>query len=366
MNKYFPGLLFLLFFGSCAAEQTEESSALGWETVSEITLQVMEELLVLDYQATKDLYLGYSFNNEEIVLFNSEGEVKHQWAAPESGSAGDYGRIYGISFFDEESLLVLSLFRGLHRIDFSGNILEEIDLPFQPAITGYSVKKKAIRLDDTHYLLDLPGRVNPFDQIENKYDAPLYELWNTANGEFQPLVRIPEESKYRKFNVINYPTFTFSEGKLYHVNDNEPVVYVYTYSGSGFLFERSIALNPPQFYEPKESLLDEDDEFYEAENYLLEVHDGHLYIFYTSGIAPEVYKENLIDENFDQLFAEHEHKWVASVNLANDRIQYLQLPPELDYVQTLGPDGLFAVRKNLYYSEDETDTNRFLLLRFKP
>lgn len=367
MNRFFPvGALVFLFFLACNSQKKEENRNLTVDIEGDITLAVMDELSVMDYQAELDLYLGYAFETEGIYLFNSNGEVMHQWDAPEGGSPDDYGRIYGISFFDEESLLVLSLFNGMHRIDFSGQIVESIALPFQPGITGYQAQRKAARIDDSLYVIDLPGRVNPFDQIENKYQDPLYELWNSNNGGFEPVVVLPEESKYRQFNVINYPTFTYHDGKLYHVNDNEPVVYIYAYQGNSFVYERSIALSPPVFYEPKESLLDEDDEFYEAENYLLEVYEDRLFVFYTSGISPDVFEENMVDEDYDRLFAEHEHKWVTVIHLGTDAIAHLKLPSDLDYVQTQGPNGLFLARKNLYFSEDESDTNRFPLLRFNP
>ena len=366
MNRILAVSFCLGLFTSCASEIPPEVDSFRIAVESEITVDVMEELSVIDYLPQQDLYLGYAGATEEIILFNSKGEVKHQWEPAEAGSPEDYGRIYGLSFFDDESLLVISLFRGVHRIDFSGQIIENIELPFQPAITGYQVQRKATRINESYYVIDLPGRVNPFDQIENKYSAPLYELWNLENGTFEPVVLIAEESKYRQYNVINFPTFTFSEGKLYHVNDNEPVVYVYSFEDNTFVFERSITLSPPVFYEPRESLLNEDDEFYEAENYLMEVYEGRLYVFYSAGIAPDVFEQNMVDEDYERLFAEHEQKWVAAVDLATGRIQYNQLPEGLDHVQTIGANGLFLARKNLYFSDDESDTNRFHLLRLQP
>lgn len=323
---------------------------------------ILAEVTLLDYHEATGLLLTGEYFSGKFYLINAAGEVKYVIEPPEKGSPEDYGLPSSASFFDEESLLILSQNRGISRIAFDGAMLEKYDLPFQPSVLGGKLLKKARRIDAQSLVIQLEGRADFFKQIQQKYPEPLLEYWEPNSGTFAPIITLPEQSKYRQFNLINTPVFSYADSYLYLANENEPVLFVYRKEQNNFVFDKAIPLNLPQFFEPKEDLLDDDDDFYEGEIYLIEVKDGLVYVFYNTGITPEVYSTYEEEDIWEMLALEMKNH-VAIVNPETAEVHLAKLPDEVYVVEALGPNGLFVAQQNLFVNATEDDTNKRLLLQ---
>lgn len=356
--------VFVLQFG-CKQEENTSLVPIQVKIEDAFYPEILAEVTVLDYHEAKELFLVGEYFSGNFYLINKKGEVQYTIEAPEPGSLEDYGRPSSAGFFDEESILILSQTKGISRIDFNGAMLEQYELPYTPAIFGGRLSKKARRLDQQSLVIQLEGRADFFEQVQQKYPEPLLEYWEPGSGTFSPIVTLPEASKYRQFNLINTPVFSYADGYLYLANQNEPVLFVYRKEGNSFLFDKAIPLQLPQFFEPKEDLLDEDDDFYEGDIYLLEVIGNWVYVFYQTGIPPEVYARYEEDQVWEMLGLEMK-SGLALVNPETEDVRVTMLPDEVEWIEAAMGKGLFVGKQNIYVNATEDDTNKKLVISILP
>lgn len=245
-ETFLVALLTLLFSG-CSQEKSKDelTDAYQWVLRDSIQVDYMGELFLMDYDPLHELYLGRWNAQEEYVVFDESGKVKHIFKLTEDGP-NSIAWAQGVNFLDGK-ICVMDESQGIHFFELDGTFISKL-----PIVENYfhinGLPFGSLKLGDEYFYLR-PERGESLEDIPSMYgstySADIIELMNPTTGEVRTSMPFPPNTVYSSGNFYNW---TFPS--IYKYKDEwilwmlaEQKYFVYKEQEGEIVFSKVVDLN---------------------------------------------------------------------------------------------------------------------------
>lgn len=206
MRYGFTGFVFLALLAACSTEPSVERIEVSYEWVFQDSIQVdfMGELTLLDYDPAQQLFIGRWNAQEEYVVFDESGLVKHTFKLNEDGP-NTIGWVQGINFL-EGKLCIMDQAKGIYFFDIDGTFIKKYPtpkdyfyingLPFGTQKLGAELLY--LRPEGGESLKDIPS------MYSSVYSTDILEVFNLSTGEVRTTMPFPPNTVYNLGNFYNW------------------------------------------------------------------------------------------------------------------------------------------------------------------
>jgi hypothetical protein len=360
--------LMAVLFGCGELKNEELQTQKGnWHAVDSIKVELIGNIIPLDYLASKDWYLAANYGKSSFIIFDGSGKVIKELNR-EEGSPNDWGYPAGSGFFGDSLILVQGNNKGIFLYDFDGKKAGEIPLPFMPGFGSWTQDKKFFMLDDNRMLIEFPGRHDFMEQNKGGYPFPLFEHIDINTNESKSVITLPRSSKYAipERRQMLYYAYTFWNSQFVLAPENDTFLYVYNTSNDAFEMIKEVEL-PIKTFVAVNRVIDESidyDKIMLGEiEHLLPVGDK-LFVFYFAGMDQNKMESlGLGDDYWKNL----EYKVYRVMVLDSDFnvLDDLELPDYIYHARFAKPNGQILFNRNIYKMGEDDDSTWFYLMEYR-
>ncbi|MGY6523170.1 MAG: hypothetical protein ACXIUD_15665 [Mongoliitalea sp.] len=205
-KEIFKALLLMIFIAACSQKKSKDklTDAYQWAFQDSIQVDYMGELFLMDYDPLQELYLGRWNAQEEYVVFDESGKVKHTFKLTEDGP-NKIAWAQGVNFLDGE-ICVMDEAQGIHFFELDGTFVSKL-----PTAEGYfyinglpfgalKLAKEYIYLrpERGESLIDIPSMYG------SAYSEDVLEILNPSTGEIRTSMPFPPNTLYSSGNFYNW------------------------------------------------------------------------------------------------------------------------------------------------------------------
>jgi hypothetical protein len=234
--------------------EKQDKSSLEKESSNEWELVILDSIQV-DYLGRAD---GGEFRNGKGVIFNFQenkliefdqtGKILHEVAYPKDGP----GKVYyptQLRYNENGQLFAASFISWLYELNPDLSLAKEIKLSFLSEAKDGGGLNRNLDFWEDFLIAWYPGRdgANPFDPFFFR-DHFLLEKISPSTGNSEPIIRIPNNSRYASDKYYERPRLQFGiTGEiLYLTLSNESKVHSYDMAQGG-KFINTIDFKPSKF-----------------------------------------------------------------------------------------------------------------------
>ncbi|MGY6742797.1 MAG: hypothetical protein ACXIUQ_08685 [Cecembia sp.] len=374
--KFAVGLIF--FLSGCTSERTSSdfSRSFSWVFQDSIQVAYMGELFLLDYDPKEELYLGRWNAQEEYVVFDESGQIKHTFKLSEDGP-NTIGWVQGLNFL-EESIAVMDQSKGLHYFSPSGVFQKKQEIPagyfFINGLNfaAYPVSEELayIRPERGESILNYPS------MMQNVYASDILEVLNPTTGETRTTMPFPSNTVYSSGNFYNW---TFPN-ILKHDNEwilwmlAEQKYFVYKEEEGEILLSKVVDLNLKDAIPMPGISMNQYNDWYEQYGNVIfgrieQIYrrDDDVVVIYTKGVSEEIANQYSRD-NWEEwmAFLESIPRYAAIFDTHHELIQKdLLVPKGIRLSSVVNNNGAIIAQKNQEFFGVEEDVLTFYELEFR-
>lgn len=186
-KEIFIAALLSLLFAACSQEKSKDQITDTYQWIFQDSIQVdyLGELSLVDYDPLQELYLGRWNAQEEYVIFDESGKIKHVFKLTEDGP-NKIAWALGVNFLNGK-ICVMDEAQGIHFFELDGTFDSKLPtaencfyingLPFgaHKLVDEYLY----LRPERGESLVDIPS------MFSNAYSADIMEIFNPSTGEIR-------------------------------------------------------------------------------------------------------------------------------------------------------------------------------------
>jgi len=363
--------LIILSISILGCQNSKEEQSLTkqgeWFAVDSIKVEMIGDIIPIDYLPSKDWYLAANFGRNSLFIFDGSGKVQKEFLR-EEGGPNDWGYTAGSGFFRDSLILIQGNGKGIMLFDFEGKRVGDIALPFIPQFGSWDQDKKFFMVNDHKMLIDFSGRHDFMEQNRGGYPFPLFEYIDLVNNKAEPVVTLPRSSKYatpERMQMLYY-AFTYWNSQVILAPENDTKLYVYSLTNDEFEFTKEINLPIKGFVEEPENADGTigSDKIMEGEiEKLIPVNDK-LFVFYFSGMDENKMNSLGLSDDYWKNLEYKSHKVMVldkDFNVLDD----LELPEYIHRARFSNSKGQIFFPKNIYKMGEEDDGSWFYLMEYR-
>ncbi|UJP64333.1 hypothetical protein [Mongoliitalea daihaiensis] len=246
-KEIFKALSLVFLLAACSKNNVNEQLTDTYQWVFQDSIQVdfMGELFLMDYDPLQEWYLGRWNAQEEYVVFDKSGIIKHTFKLTEDGP-NKIGWATGVNLLDGK-ICVMDQTQGIFFFELDGTISSKL-----PIVEDYfhinGLPFGAHRSGD-EFLYFRPERGASLEDFsamyKNVYSADILEIYNASTGRIRTSMPFPPNTVYSSGNFYNW---TFPG--LYKYEDEwilwmlaEQKYFVYKEQEGEIVFSKVVDLN---------------------------------------------------------------------------------------------------------------------------
>ncbi|SFU16265.1 hypothetical protein SAMN04489724_4531 [Algoriphagus locisalis] len=364
MNRLLILLFVLISCFSCSQKNevsSRTSADLHLEIVDSMRIDHLGELWIQDYDSISKEYIGLTGVDQELVIFDQNGQVTSSFVIPIEGPNSIHG-IFSLSFRNGE-IQILDSRNGFHFLNRNGIIESNLPLPYayifvnnriHPAFYEVNSKIAYLRPERSDSLKG--GSMGGL--VKYMYELPIVELYDSLSGSISQTMKSPKTSIYADGNYYFIPFPTVSkQGDLWFLYFmNELKYFVYKEQGADIVLEKTVDL------EVNDAILPVGVPFSAAENFSLsDQRPGriqHLYrynnktvVIYSKGISPET----ILLHQTDQTVELENESYAAVFGENNDLLKNdIPVPEGLVFSRVINENGeILAMKDQDHFGVEE-------------
>ncbi|WP_026956581.1 hypothetical protein [Algoriphagus vanfongensis] len=362
-QSYFLAIGIILTFLSCSSPNSDSSKSNSneWELVIVDSIQV-DHLGSVDggeFRNGKGAIFDFKINS--IVEFDETGKILNQQSYPHEGPGAV---VYPTTLRYDESgkLFGMSFLSWLYEFNSDLTLKKQIDMPFLSISNDGMSFGRNFEPWNNHIIAWYPGRdgANQYDPFFFR-DHFLLEKLNLTTGEAEPIVKLPNTSRYSTDTYYEraHLRFGIEDNILYLVLNNEPLIHSYDLS-DGVRYIKTITFSPSVFYDNGEHTKAYE---YISMNRMLDArisgfyprHDG-IFVTYTEGISEEIFTQNELKfpKNFPKYgeFQRHILKFMNTDSIWSNEIIIPNTIDQILNIESLAKP-FYALRNDEYIGEEQ-------------
>ena len=366
-ETFLMALLTLLFSG-CTQEKSKDelTDAYQWVLRDSIQVDYMGELFLMDYDPLQELYLGRWNAQEEYVVFDESGAIKHTFKLTEDGP-NKIGWATGVNLLDGK-ICVMDQTQGIYFFDLDGTFSSKLPigedyfhingLPFGAHRSG----------DEFLYFRPEKGRsLEDFRTMySNVYSADILEIYNSNTGKIRTSMPFPPNTVYSTGNFYNW---TFPG--LYKYKDEwilwilaELKYFVYKEQEGEIVLSKVVDLNLKDAIPMPGIPMARYQDWYEENRNIIFGRIQQIYrresdvvVIYTKGVSEDIASQYNRD-NWEEwsAFIDGIQRYAAIFDSNHELIQKdIQVPKGIWLSSIVHPSGAIIAQKNQEYFGVEED-----------
>lgn len=361
-------LIFLIGIAACTTKSPFEQmeTSYDWGIQDSIQINFLGELALLDFEPDQKLFLGRWNAQEEYVVFDESGQIKHSFKLNEDGP-NRIGWIQGINFWDGK-IWVMEQANGIYVFDLDGGFLENHPNPKNYFyINGLPLGAHRrgdellyLRPESGESLKDIPSL------FSNIYSAEILEIYDLSSSAARTTMPFPPNTVYNSGNFYNwtFPTIIKHRDEWILTLLTEQKDFVYRESEGKVQFVKAVDLAlEDAITMPGIPMNRQADWYEEFGNVMFEKieniyrRDNDVIVIYTKGVSEET-AEKYNRENWEEWisFLESIPRYAAIFDDNHELIQKdLSLPKGVRLSSILTGEGAIIAEKNQEYFGVEED-----------
>ena len=368
----------ILFLIGCTSERTSSDfpTTLSWVFQDSIQVAYMGELFLLDYDPKEEHYLGRWNAQEEYVLFDESGQIKHTFKLSEDGP-NKIGWAQGVNFLDGK-ICVMDEAQGIHFFDLDGTFISKL-----PTAENYfyinGLPFGALKLGD-EYIYLRPERGESIEDIPSMfasvYSANIMELYYPTTGEIRTTMPFPPNTVYSSGNFYNW---TFPN-VLKHGNEwilwmlAEQKYFVYKEEKGEILLSKVVDFNLKDAIPMPGIPINQYNDWYEQYGKVIFGRIEQIYrreddvvVIYTKGVSEEIANQYNRDNREEWMaFLESIPRHATIFDTNHELIQKdLLVPQGIRLSSVVNNNGSIIAQKNQEYFGVEEDVLTFYELNLR-
>jgi hypothetical protein len=290
----------LVLLAACSQSAKDATRSNGFQVavVDSIQVNYLGNLGVMDFDSTSGLYLGRNNSNDEIVLFDDDGTISHQFTFQKDGPNA-VGWTLGLGFFNNK-VTVMEVEKGISVFNPDGTHYKKIPIPKDYIfINGLNFPVRQLG-DKLVYYRPERGEFdwqNQADIFKRIYSSPLLEVLDTLSGNIAKTMAFPPNTIYEDGNYYHwmFPIIIKNENEWLLSLMAERKYHVYIENGHELTYSRTVDLDLEDAVDMKGVPLSNSSQMYEVNRFNVfgrfqEIysHDGLVLVAYAKGVKEEI------------------------------------------------------------------------------
>lgn len=361
-------LIFLIVIAACTSKSSIEKmkASYKWEILDSIQVNFMGELALLDFEPDQQLFLGRWNTQEEYVVFDDSGQIKHSFKLNEDGP-NRIGWVQGINFWDGK-IWVMEQANGIYVFDLKGTFLKKYPTPKDYFFINGLPFGAHRRVDELLYLRPESGEsLKDIPSLfSNIYSADILEIFNLSNGATRSTMPFPPNTVYNSGNFYNwtFPSIIKHRDEWILTLLAEQKYFVYQETEGKIQFVKAVNLALEDAITMPGIPMNRQADWYEEFGNVMFGKIENIYrrnndviVIYTKGVSEEI-AEQYNRENWEEWvsFLESIPRYAAIFDDDHQLIQNdIPLPKGLRLSSILTGEGAIIAEKNQEYFGVEED-----------